>query len=553
MSPDQKSSPQDNFQFSTFLHPHPHPQKKLTITAAPATPTTATPTTDERTLGEGKEAEKNEGSLGEERARAKSEGFKKEVRMREEKKGVELGERGLRRQTSAGGRVQSMIDAIEKGKRIRSNTLPSSLSESDSDHLSQLNLGFHSQSEGGFPADSTAVLNGKMEDSNVLVEGDEPVFTDCEEPSNPAVNRSETVGSSTIPLPRTSELMKPFTEQALTVSVSMEDSASYVRVHPLPIIGSLGRPNGSEDELADQLASATIQPDGGDEDLNSYDSSPMKEPNTLVVNAVEVRSGSSSPDMTYCSDDADKTPVHVSRQAQNDSMQNLYNIEGGALQVSGVVSERKKKKKKWRIFKKRKSVEEQVDGKYRSKSDAPRQLHKVDFRDQQPRSLSHHVDGDGGVARRRRQDCYTLYMQDYTDKLEEQKKHSPSHREGGPSTALPGNGGEGVDLASTNDDLDRGEATPPAEMSSLDFKKSLYCHQLKFKLRSALQNIHSSLSMSHAHVQLQEVMGVASRVRYQLILLLQRALQRRQWMQQDMETALLSEIMRMVEPLPNEL
>ena len=481
--------------------------------------------------------------------------------------GSSRGKVGLRRQTSAGGRVKNMIEAIEEGTRFRSNTLPSSLSESESDY--QVQVGIHSQSEGATPAESTAaLLNGTEmtgEDFNHLEkeQEDSEGRGEARDGSKPPNQIDYTESCGIIPSKQTSGVLIPFTQQAMTISMSMEESASYVRVHPLPI--SLGMMTASEAEKGGELETRLIviakdQTDGEAATLNSSHSTPIK---THMSNGV--RSGSSSPGIEDASDEAEKTPLHArcAGLQQGDSTKNLHQVDGSPGRVA---SDRKKKKKKWRLFKKRKSTderkyedgeegEEDVDGeaKFRSQSDAPHQSLRVEFREQhQPRSQSHRLDGEVGVARKKRQDCYTLYMQDYSNKLEEQKKQSPRHSEA-ISTAGIEEEGSSIDLASTNDDLNRGDATPPAEMSPSDFKKSVYCSQLKFKLRSALQNVYTTFSSSHALTQVQNGGGVAKDVRYQLVMLLQDALEQRSWMQLDMETALISEILRMVEPLPNEL
>lgn len=577
LSPGGVKSPSDNFQFSTLFHPR--PSRKHTViatysavgTSSPATPTPITPTLATptppslSTLGE-RASNASSPSL-EERKRAKSEGSMKEVILsRESKEEVETDERGrsLRRQMSAGGRVKSMIEAIEQGKRVRSNTLPSSLSESDSDH--QLHVSMHSQSEGATPAESVVVLNDTVEDENsrgptTEVALEEAVFNEEESPLAAGHGTGLNVTKMTpISLSRTTDLARPYNQQALGVSMSIEESASYVRVHPLPI-GSMEVAVGAEGKmgsLSQRLAAITVQSDGEPGNLEDCDSSRVKRTADNVNGEDDgERSRSSSPEEDCGSD---RTPTHVATlYPQSDSMQNLDNL--ASPQGTAAPSERKKKKKKWRIFKKRRSTEERKaedetdeGGKFRSHSDAPKQTLRVDIRDQQPRSQSHNTGEEVGGGKRRKQDRYTIFMQDYTIKFEEQKKQSPNHTEGAATTAGGVASEEGcTDLASTNDDLDRGDATPPADMSPLDFKTSRYCHQLKFKLRSALQNIHSSLSSSSSHIEAQGGMGVVKDVRYQLVLLLQKALQYRYWMQQDIETALLSEILRLVEPLPNEL
>ena len=105
-----------------------------------------------------------------------------------------------------------------------------------------------------------------------------------------------------------------------------------------------------------------------------------------------------------------------------------------------------------------------------------------------------------------------------------------------------GGGREGVDFL-----------TLPSKMSPLRYRRSLYCDQLKYKLRAALQNIHTPLSLSPIYLQLCVDDDAKCDSRYQLILLIQHALQRSRWRHDVMEIALLTELLRMIEPLPNEL
>ena len=93
----------------------------------------------------------------------------------------------------------------------------------------------------------------------------------------------------------------------------------------------------------------------------------------------------------------------------------------------------------------------------------------------------------------------------------------------------------------------------PAKMSPLRYRRSLYCDQLKYKLRAALQNIHTPLSLSPIYLQLCVDDDAKCDSRYQLILLIQHALQRSRWRHDVMEIALLTELLKMIEPLPNEL
>ncbi len=92
-----------------------------------------------------------------------------------------------------------------------------------------------------------------------------------------------------------------------------------------------------------------------------------------------------------------------------------------------------------------------------------------------------------------------------------------------------------------------------AEMSPERFRKTLYCAQLQYKLRFALQNIHTPLTTSPVYLQLCADEDSMCDSRYQLITLVHHALQRSKWRHDAMEIALLTEILRMVEPLPNWL
>ena len=176
-------------------------------------------------------------------------------------------------------------------------------------------------------------------------------------------------------------------------------------------------------------------------------------------------------------------------------------------------SDKHKKKRKWRLFKKRKSTEEPhpTPKESRSHSDTPSEMFSssaagVALRQNKMRSISQdtyleRAVGGGGKGRRKL-DRYTIYMQDYSMKLEERRKQSPRRDmdgdgdRGRETRSTSGSVVEEVDRASTDDGLDDrlGDATPPAEMTPQTFKESLFCNQLKFKLRSALQNMQSIYS-----------------------------------------------------------
>ena len=91
------------------------------------------------------------------------------------------------------------------------------------------------------------------------------------------------------------------------------------------------------------------------------------------------------------------------------------------------------------------------------------------------------------------------------------------------------------------------------KMSPEAFQTTLYNKQLKYKLRFALQSIHTPLTTSPVYLQLCADEDSMCDSRYQLITLLQHALQRSKWRHDAMEIALITEILRMVEPLPNWL
>ena len=90
-------------------------------------------------------------------------------------------------------------------------------------------------------------------------------------------------------------------------------------------------------------------------------------------------------------------------------------------------------------------------------------------------------------------------------------------------------------------------------MSVPKFKRTLYIDQLKYKLRVALHGIHTPLSSNPVYLQLCADEDSMCDSRYQLMTLLQNALRRSRWQHNDMELALLTELLRMVEPLPNAL
>lgn len=207
-----------------------------------------------------------------------------------------------------------------------------------------------------------------------------------------------------------------------------------------------------------------------------------------------------------------------------------------------------KKRKLFRLFRKSKSSDKHSkssNAKIRSKSDMSPNVIRSGANPQfKVRSMS---ENDEGRSLRR---SYTLLTADITAKYAK-KKHSHLI-EAKISEYATANGTHHSPPSASSELVATAQlvATPPAELSAESFQKSLYCNQLKYKLRSAMQNIHTPLSVGP--VELCQRTGECD-TRYQLILLTQHALQRSRWKQDSMEMALLTEILNMVEPLSNEL
>ena len=462
----------------------------------------------------------------------------------------------VRSNFAARGRVRSMVSAIEGEERGRANTLPSGLSctvdsppkavqsagsspvatagrRVQSSHLDNWN-GSHSQpdnDEHTTPIPPASLIGGQQQDSSV----------------------------SRQPLTQPRKL-------STTLEASVEESVSYVKLHP-PSIGNgdglLPEEEGEEESGEGKEGGVRRKGSRTEEvfvSLIQDEDHEVGKGNCNGVDGLGLDGGEL--DSPFLDDTSDELDLPLAGGGQNDSLLNLYQEEElGSPQLGG-----KKKKRKWKkLFRKRKSVEEKgVMKTERSQSDAPLKSDGVGFGVKGPsdvtlrpklRSVSAEMLIDTGLKGRKKVDRYTIYMQDYTDKLEEQRKLSPSREV---LTTSQGSGQDEVDMGSTEDIMERGgDATPPAEMTPLTFKQSLFCNQLKYKLRSALQNIHVPLALNptlnSAFQQLHLKDGLNLDARYQLILLIQHALQRTQWMQDDMETALLTEVLRMVEPLPSSL
>lgn len=477
---------------------------------------------------------------------------------------------------AARGRVRSMVIAIEHEERGRANTLPANLtaditrSSSTNPMLSAGGSPVVAGAYGSSPVGAGEFLNGHARSSH-LASQDEPPHQN----SGDGIGKASPISRGTQQSPMSRQLLTVAKEPwklSTTFEASVEESVSYVKLHP-PVIenGSTVLPEEEEEEgeggkrkgsRTEEVFLSLIPRDDDDDDVIEGSCDGVDTPELdFSEERVNGKSISSSPLLDDTSDELDRPPMDG---GQNDSLLNLYQVEEEGSPQMGV---KHKKKRRWKLFRKRKSTEEQEIAKAeRSQSDAPlksegvegfggapAELQEVILRNKM-RSISHETFLGSGRGRR---DRYTVYMEPYSSKLEERKKLSPN-REGEGLSTSQGSGLDEVDRGSTNDMLDRaGDATPPAEMTPMTFKQSLFCNQLKYKLRSALQNVHIPLSLNHAlnpaFQQLQMGEELKFDARYQLIVLIQHALQRSQWKQDDMETALLTEILRMVEPLPSDL
>lgn len=472
----------------------------------------------------------------------------------------------VRSSLASRGRVKSMINALEREERTRSNTLPCVLSTNS--HVGNGETpNDHAHSVGTTPTKSSMLLNGKAGHGS-----DNP----SDQLDSLIGVRSNERGNKS---PHSPASRRPFTEKqeprklSTTFEVSLEESISYVKMHPPCFendnsvlsqrleeeeeVEEEGEKGGAGEEHSKSKGSRTeevvitqVRDESREESVNSEHLSgqELEHSGEKVGNNL---SGVSS---------SDELVGMVLHGGQNDSLVNLYQMEEGGSPQMG--KGKQKKKKKWRLFKKRKSTEAQSSPKpVRSQTDSGAHLNTTQevVRRDKKRSVSDNTVLDVGKRARgggsRKVDRYTIYMQDYTAKWKESKKREEEGE--GPSTMQEGEGHgslEDLDRDSTDDGLDNlVESLPPAEMTPMTFKQSLFCKQLQYKLRSALQNIHTPLILSHTFQQLQLDNGLTVDARFQLILMIQHALRRTQWKQDDLETALLTEILRMVEPLPTYL
>ena len=211
-------------------------------------------------------------------------------------------------------------------------------------------------------------------------------------------------------------------------------------------------------------------------------------------------------------------------------------------------------------FRKRAKDEQQ---KPRSKSEKDAIIKEVSLDVPKPRSTSelHYSQNksseeDSPKKTHKARRSYTILLKDITDKYATGRKPKSKETSSTTTTTTTGNTTSGPSSSGGTPKTDskyQDVRSSVARMPPGRFKRSLYCGQLKYKLRVALQGIHTPLSTSPIYLQLCADEDSKCDSRYHLVTLLQEALQRSKWRHDDMEIALLTESLRMVEPLPNQL
>lgn len=241
------------------------------------------------------------------------------------------------------------------------------------------------------------------------------------------------------------------------------------------------------------------------------------------------------------------------------SMENLLDVEGTEVEkeIAGSPAQRKKFKRLRKLrdrLRRRKDVEVR-ERKSRSKSmtkeksvedvEATMDLQKRRSRSEIPSSPKEEEEDQDleesprAIHRHRR--SYTLLTSHITAKYAAKKKVESAK-----------NANRKISVENPKKDVSDQQYESVAEvaaMSPVKFKKTFYNSQLKYKLRVALQGVHAPLSSNP--VYLQQCADKDSSC--QLRVLLQTALRHSRWQHSEMETALLTELLKMVDPLPNEL
>ncbi len=196
----------------------------------------------------------------------------------------------------------------------------------------------------------------------------------------------------------------------------------------------------------------------------------------------------------------------------------------GSISPEDQTTKKSKKRKKFWPFRKKKSGDK---GKGRSQSEAQEAKVIMDTTPAKSRAFSEAI-GLGDPIGMRVRRSYTLLTGHITAKYAARQARE---RVAEIKTR--------VVIART---VERIDTKPPANMSPVTFKRSLFCEQLKFKLRSALQNMTSAQPLD-PDIDMRE----------HLILLTQQSLQRSRWQQDNMELSLLTELLTVLQQLPNTL
>ena len=243
------------------------------------------------------------------------------------------------------------------------------------------------------------------------------------------------------------------------------------------------------------------------------------------------------------------------------SMENLLDTEGGEMEkeIGGSPAQSKKFKRlrKFRDRLRRRKGVEVRERKPRSKSmskeksaeevEAAMDLQKRRSRSEVPLSPKEEEEEEEESLRaiHRNRRSYTMLTGHITAKYAAKKK-AESVRNANRKNSVENSKKDAVDPKVEQQYESVAEVT---KMSPAKFKRTFYNAQLKYKLRVALQGVHAPLSNNP--VYLQQCADKDSSC--QLKLLLQTALRHSRWQHSEMETALLTELLKMVDPMPNEL
>ena len=241
------------------------------------------------------------------------------------------------------------------------------------------------------------------------------------------------------------------------------------------------------------------------------------------------------------------------------SMENLLDTEGAEMEkeIGGSPAQSKKFKRlrKFRDRLRRKKGVEMRERKPRSKSmtkekgaedvEATMDLQKRRSRSEVPLSPREEEEDESPRAIHRNRRSYTMLTGHITAKYAAKKKaESVRNANRKSSTETPKK-----DAVDPKVDQQYESVAEVTAMSPAKFKRTFYNSQLKYKLRVALQGVHAPLSNNPVYLQ----QCADKDCSCQLTLLLQTALRHSRWQHSEMETALLTELLKMVDPMPQEL